>query len=407
MATRAKLVDSSGSPADRVSVKSWWHAVPATIFFELQNRECVGMNWSPLKQCSIPCSLIGMMLVMLVPQPASGQRILEIPAKPTCRDCRIELLPVNSIGRLSDPVSLRHDLAVAVDSEGSFFIANTFNRGEIAVYGPDGAYMGSFGRSGQGPGEFSGHIMALRVDSADRIFVFEHHRYTVLGPGAAELEAVARLPRHLQDVLVLPGRRLLLHHANADMSRAVPLFYLLDESGEEVRPFGEVSVDAGAPFSDVVRHLSPDSDTTFWASHVGRPEVELWSTDGKELCSVRSEETPSGLRSDSVWRDEEGYLWMLMRIPDPDWMPPPEKLPDPIPPSSPYSLDRLAGSDMWDSVLRVVDLTDGVVVAEGRFGDLLVHVPGRRPLVYTTREDDETGLVVLHAWTPHLTSGAL
>lgn len=61
-------------------------------------------------------------------------------------------------GELLDPESL------ALADDGTLYVIET-NPALINVYAPDGSFVRHFGRSGAGPGEFSGGFLALRGDS--------------------------------------------------------------------------------------------------------------------------------------------------------------------------------------------------------------------------------------------------
>jgi len=69
-----------------------------------------------------------------------------------------------------------------VDSRGLFAVAPTYEPGAVAFYGPTGEYLYSFGREGEGPGEWR-DINEILFDLHDSLHVSESVRHTVLAPG--------------------------------------------------------------------------------------------------------------------------------------------------------------------------------------------------------------------------------
>ena len=87
------------------------------------------------------------------------------------------LVPVVSIGpkTLTDqgaPEEFGGVTAVALGPEGNVFVADAQNR-EVRVFGLDGAHRRTFGRDGEGPGEFSG-LYSLAW-AGDRLLAFDPH----------------------------------------------------------------------------------------------------------------------------------------------------------------------------------------------------------------------------------------
>lgn len=108
-------------------------------------------------------------------------------------DLHIELEEDLVIGEDSG-VSFGGGLRVAVDSRGRIYVGDWMNR-TIQVFGSDGEPRSTVGRSGRGPGEFTGvhQIVAGRGDS---LYVFDANqlRLSVYAPGETpELSYTVRL----------------------------------------------------------------------------------------------------------------------------------------------------------------------------------------------------------------------
>ncbi|NBB84885.1 MAG: hypothetical protein GVY12_01510 [Bacteroidetes bacterium] len=60
---------------------------------------------------------------------------------------------------------------MVADSEGHLYVGDLLNL-TIHRYGPDGSYIGSYGRPGEGPGEFEG-LVGLALSSDNRLLALD------------------------------------------------------------------------------------------------------------------------------------------------------------------------------------------------------------------------------------------
>lgn len=132
------------------------------------------------------------LVLVTLPAGSACQAAPTIPSEQSCRSCRIVLDPVVTLGRGDGPSLMRRS-TVAVDSRGNYYVAPTYNTGEIARYDPRGRYVGKFGREGRGPGEFGNFIHRIVVGPEDSVHVFEGNRHTVLAPSLSAVASV-RMP---------------------------------------------------------------------------------------------------------------------------------------------------------------------------------------------------------------------
>jgi hypothetical protein len=91
---------------------------------------------------------------------------------------------VARLGSLDGPAALAgQPRAVARDSKGRFYVAESRGGTRVIVFHPDGTLAGEIGRKGQGPEEF-GRISDLMIDDQDSLWVLDsgNGRITLFGP---------------------------------------------------------------------------------------------------------------------------------------------------------------------------------------------------------------------------------
>ena len=107
-----------------------------------------------------------------------------VPYKVTCPTCRVELTPVVTLGKRSDPQGISFHSTLDRDRQGRFFaIGDNY---QVLVYDARGNFIKALGRRGQGPGEFDVGsvygVLAVAIGPGDSIFVFHPPGVTVFSP---------------------------------------------------------------------------------------------------------------------------------------------------------------------------------------------------------------------------------
>ena len=98
--------------------------------------------------------------------------------------------------------------SLARDREGNYIVAPVVGDELIAVFGADGRYRSSFGRIGEGPGEFPVYTLWLlmEVGEGDTLYVIDDPNFLhTLGPRAERSLDQVRLPVPVGDAVVLRG----------------------------------------------------------------------------------------------------------------------------------------------------------------------------------------------------------
>lgn len=138
---------------------------------------CVGVALAACGDASAPGPAEGPLV-----RDSAGIRIVEnaIPEPDTANSCQLTGVPTLEIGVASG--SPPHELHRAFDGArlptGRIAVANEGSR-EIRVFGPNGAHVVTFGREGDGPGEFQRPYRLWRLPG-DSILVFDssHQRFS-------------------------------------------------------------------------------------------------------------------------------------------------------------------------------------------------------------------------------------
>jgi len=358
--------------------------------------------------CAVSVVLAG--TSTLVTQSDHGQEIVEISSEPSCGGCSIDLEHVASLGLTSDPVSPMLSSLVAVDSEGRFFVAPTFSPGEIAMYSPGGEFIATFGRPGHGPGEFN-DFTRLRVGPGDTVHVFDLNRHSKLAPDLEAFVSLQSLPVPPSDLVFLPeGRMIVSYMLLAADGRSHPL-HLLNSHGDILRSFGGDSVGPAAEQRyAMLRRLALASGNRIWVAHFNEYRIELWDANGSHYLTVvrnadwfrpwdgipiRGEilhEKPRP-RLTSVWEDTQGRLWTVINVADRNWKALGRHGPVPV-----GSVDL---SRFWDTIIEVLDVRQGRLIARARFDESMPTFIGDAGMLHSTQETAD-GDIRIDVWRVRL-----
>lgn len=323
--------------------------------------------------------------LLLLGSPAEGQRVILVEGGPQCSNCVIEFSLKASIGRMGDPAAMSFGTGLAADSRGNYFALNTYFPGVIVMYDSTGSHVKMFGKEGGGPGEFSGIPFGMSYDlQADTLHVFEPGRHSVVAPEVAGFVRSVPVTTRVWNSMAFAGGR-----SVSALKAGLHALAVTNESGEVLRQFGPpVNVDR-------VHNIRGKGDTTVWRVLRSEYRSERWSIEGElELVVDRRAEwfkspprQPLGLHryaNQSALQEGDSLLWLLTWIPDKDWVAPAGEIP--------IGSDM---SEMYDSVLEVVDLHSGSLLASRRYDVALIPVLTEEEILLRRPRESEAGLVVL------------
>lgn len=320
---------------------------------------------------------------------AGTQRLTE---SRSCSGCAIVLTPDVTLGPGSEAAGgVTWASGTARDSRGRYYVTTPYNGSAVLVFDSAGRFLQTFGREGSGPGEYR-YVNTVIVGRGDTLHVFDERlrRWTVVGPDYKHARTVPTQVPVRTGMELAPGNLVVSADYRTRASAGLPL-HRLGENGLHASFGGLGSLDpiTGRPRPEaLVRQFIQASDTTFWTAHGDRYTLQLWTSDGTLLRTLSRQAAwflPAaagtleaairpvtiGLQSDS-----SGLLWLLVQIRDREFGAIAEWGPEGAP--GVRSVNSRTGRffDLYDSMIEVIDIAKGDVIASRRIEDLAVGFAG-------------------------------
>lgn len=185
---------------------------------------------------------------------------------------------------------------VVTDGRGRYYSANADGwESTISVWGADGAHLSSFGRAGEGPGEFKGGALTLFVDDGDTLHVLDYRDWMVFSPEHEFVRQVTsrQIGRHntleqTETLAPLYDGRILSSSAHPETGDAY--FRIVNRDGSLDDTFGtsEEGTGASGHYGHDRAIAYPRGNRGFWAapSQEGATEyvLEEWDALGKVIA---------------------------------------------------------------------------------------------------------------------------
>lgn len=345
------------------------------------------------------------------PRPVAALQVrdVSVDGSPTCSECGIRLTRSLSIGEADGDAALHESPSVALAPDGRLWVVSPFREQVIRVFERDGSFYGTFGRRGEGPGEFSA-IFAL-VGTRDGVTIIDtgNHRVSTI---TQQFDVVyeARLRGETFAVAQADAQRLVVNSVIPTRAQAGLPLHLLGDDGTHLKSFGGGS-DAFRPDSPGTerRVLAPAREDGVWSAHSTQYVLTRWSPDGRALDRIRRQrdwftphlgdyvpnpETPPPAYVSAVREDDDGLLWVASVVPDNNWA---EGLRSSVGRSGRtlYGVDEL--NRYFDTIVEVIDPAAGTVMATSERVDqaLLGFLADGRAF---SRRKTEIGIPILDIW---------
>ena len=205
---------------------------------------------------------------------------------------KIQIEKIRTMGDIDttdEHVAFYMPLDMALDKAGNLYVLDSGNH-RIQKFSPEGQYLSTIGRQGQGPGEF--HFpTSLDVDKNDTLFVCSQFskKIQVLDSSGKELESLVVTEDFSRYVRTLGNNRLLTAASRGSFfsddknNKPDPLFQIMDRQGKVLETFGEPE-----DFKDELQNSSGNSiffyvgpNDFIYSSFQNRNRIEKYSPDGR------------------------------------------------------------------------------------------------------------------------------
>lgn len=201
---------------------------------------------------------------------------------------------IQLIRRIGDIDTLDENLAfyfpsdIAMDATGNIYVLDSGNH-RIQKFSREGRYQATFGRRGQGPGEFY-NPDSMDIDARGYFYVLDAHqdRIQTLTPAGAADKSIRLIDRTLKEIRCLKPNLLvfrgsIMPFGFADGTKPPDLIQILDPDGKVSRSFvdGNYSGDAMKALYSHLFKYALDRNNHFYLSYTFHNTIEKYDTDGK------------------------------------------------------------------------------------------------------------------------------
>jgi hypothetical protein len=213
------------------------------------------------------------------------------------KEPRVRLELVRTIGELEaekENVAFYMPSDIALDKAGNIYVLDSGNH-RIQKFGPDGHYLATIGRKGQGPGELY-FPQSIDINGAGNIYLSDpnNKRIQILTPEGKELKTVSLIketPGNVRcaasgEMLTARGQALVMFSPDEQEPKELPkLILILDAEGNikmefgEPRDYGNMLVNRAGNQAD----FAIDGKDNVFLAFTNQNRVEKYSPDGTLL----------------------------------------------------------------------------------------------------------------------------
>lgn len=350
------------------------------------------------------------LLAGVAPGLGRAQDVVEIQDRVSCPDCLIEVGPPVTLALPSDRFSFTSfpGSKVARDSRGHYIAAPVEGDALVAVFGPDGRFMSSYGRLGAGPGEFATDApFFVEVGDGDVLYAIDLLNLHTLAPKAESSLHQVRMPVQARDAVVLADGRVAVQ-ATVRTEAGNTTIQILRPDGTIETSIGAFQGNTGSEGPWMGRRVLGRSRdrADLWSAHVSRYRVTRLGADGEEKTRIERlaewfrpysrgtpgapYRAPADPRVVGVHQDEDGLLWVAIRRAPPSFSPVSDAPAGAEVPLNPH-LDL---NQFLHTTVEVLDPVAGELIASRYFAEYVefVSTPGGDVSIYSLHPDAFGGL---------------
>ncbi len=303
--------------------------------------------------------------------------------------CRIVHDSVAVVGGDDPDRGVAADMQMSRDGRGNLYIVQLFNPQTIQVHDASGRYVRSFGRGGEGPGEFLGVPRPPVFGRGDTLFVLDWiaGRVSTFTPQGAVVESVSLSSgrrRHTSLIMATSDRWATVSERHVVPGIVRTSIALVSRDGSVTRSFGEeLPPAAPAEWISAGRRIAAGRQGGIWSGRANQYVLELWDSAGTRALEVvrRAEwftdwwEWPEASTTErppvpdlrAIWEDAQGLLWTVTAVADERWRERRwETGRDGSTAGTPDDLGYTLIDLVYDSMVEVIDVDKGAVVASAR-----------------------------------------
>ncbi len=298
-----------------------------------------------------------------------------------CVTC-IELRVDQSLGAEDGPGYLVPHGGLVQDGAGQFW---ALQRDGPKVFSASGEYLGTVGRKGSGPREFQ-DVSSAFVDPTGNVHIFDptNLRESVFTP-ARELVEAWRSPGIVVTAVPLDGSSYVGNMLVSTASGVGLPLHIVNDGSNLVISFGDLGARTAAPMRTVGIAFDKSADLIYTVE-IQDFDLHVWDRSGSLLRAYRR---PAFLgpstqqrRSNANGRatitgsvmamrvDGRDRLWVASWVPKPDWRSFANEVPGR---GGTVEYGWSAPSDVFTSVLEVIDLEESEVIARVELGARLIY----------------------------------
>jgi DNA-binding beta-propeller fold protein YncE len=197
---------------------------------------------------------------------------------------------IGDVDTTDENLAFNYPSDIAMDASGNIYVLDSANN-RIQKFDPEGKYLATFGRKGQGPGEFY-NPDSIDIDANGFFYVMDTYQnriQTMKAEGAGD-RTIKLMDRFLHKLRCLKSGLLavkstLLYNSFDDKARPPKLIKVLDQEGKILRSFAD-AVNFGDGITSSMANAFDyvvDKNDNFCLSYTYQDQVEKYALDGKLL----------------------------------------------------------------------------------------------------------------------------